>query len=66
MGDAVYHTLHGVGIDLAIFNGDDSGELPLTGTFIIAPDGTIAWAATEANFKQRPDPAVLLQALAQL
>jgi len=66
VGDAVYHTLHGVGIDLATFNGDDSGELPLTGTFVIAPDGTIAWAATEANFKQRPDPAVLLDALARL
>ena len=66
VGDAVYHTLHGVGIDLALFNGDDSGELPLTGTFVIARDGTIAWAATEANFKQRPDPTVLLDALAQL
>ena len=66
VGDAVYHTLHGVGIDLATFNGDDSGELPLTGTFVIARDGTIAWAATEANFKQRPDPAVLLEALAKL
>ena len=66
VGDAVYHTLHGVGIDLAVFNGDDSGELPLTGTFIIAPDGTIVWAATEANFKQRPDPAVLLEVLAKI
>ena len=66
VGDAVYHTLHGVGIDLAAFNGDDSGELPLTGTFVIARDGTIAWAATDANFKQRPDPAVLLRALAKL
>jgi peroxiredoxin len=66
VGDAVYHTLHGVGIDLAVFNGDDSGELPLTGTFIIAQDGSIAWAATEANFKERPDPAVLLDALARL
>ena len=66
VGDAVYHTLHGVGIDLATFNGDDSGELPLTGTFVIAQDGTIAWAGTDANFKQRPDPAVLLDALAKL
>lgn len=66
VGDAVYHALHGVGIDLATFNGDDSGELPLTGTFVIAQDGTIAWAATEADFKQRPDPAVLLEALASL
>ena len=66
VGEAVYHTLHGVGIDLAVFNGDDSGELPLTGTFVIARDGTVAWAATDANFKLRPDPAVLLDALANL
>ena len=66
VGDAVYHTLHGVGIDLAAFNGDDSGELPLTGTFVIARDGRIAWAAVGADFKQRPDPAALLDALAKL
>ncbi len=66
VGKEVYYTLHGVGIDLAAFNGDDSGELPLTGTFVIAPDGTVAWTAVEANFKQRPDPAVLLDALAKL
>lgn len=66
VGEAVYHTLHGVGIDLAVFNGDDSGELPLTGTFVIARDGTVAWAATDANFKLRPDPAVLLDVLANL
>lgn len=66
VGDAVYQTLHGVGIDLAAYNGDDSGELPLTGTFVIAPSGTVAWAATDANFKQRPDPADLLAALAAI
>ncbi|MBD2770110.1 AhpC/TSA family protein [Hymenobacter sp. BT664] len=66
VGEAVYQTLHGVGIDLAAFNGDASGELPLTGTFVIARDGHVAWAATEANFKQRPDPALVLAALAQL
>ena len=66
VGEAVYDTLHGVGIDLAAFNGDDSGELPLTGTFVIARDGRIAWAAVGADFKQRPDPAALLDALAKL
>jgi len=66
VGDAVYSTLHSVGINLAAFNGDESGELPLTGTFVIAPSGTIVWAHTEANFKQRPDPALILEALAQL
>lgn len=66
VGDAVYDTLRGVGIDLAAYNGNDSGELPLTGTFVIAPDGRIAWAETSVNFKQRPDPALVLAALAQL
>jgi hypothetical protein len=28
--------------------------------------GRIAWASTKANFKQRPDPALILAALAQL
>lgn len=66
VGGDVYETLHSVGIDLAAYNGDNSGELPLTGTFVIAQDGRIAWAATDANFKERPDPALILAALAQL
>ena len=66
VGGAVYNTLQSVGIDLSAFNGDESGELPLTGTFVIAQDGHIAWASTEANFKERPDPALILEALAKL
>lgn len=66
VGGAVYDTLHGVGIDLAAHNGDASGELPLTGTFVIARDGHIAWATVEADFKQRPDPALIVEALAKL
>ncbi|HEX8656880.1 MAG TPA: peroxiredoxin-like family protein [Hymenobacter sp.] len=66
VGEDVYQTLHGVGIDLAAFNGDASGELPLTGTFVVARDGRIAWAQVEANFKQRPDPELVLAALATL
>ena len=65
VGGAVYNTLQSVGIDLAAFNGDSSGELPLTGTFVIAQDGRIAWASTEANFKERPDPALIVAALAK-
>lgn len=66
VGGAVYNTLQSVGIDLSAFNGDESGELPLTGTFVIGQDGHIAWASTEANFKERPDPALIIAALAKL
>jgi peroxiredoxin len=66
VGDAVYQTLAGVGIDLAAYNGDASGELPLTGTFVIGQDGAIAWADVGANFKQRPDPETIVAALSRL
>jgi peroxiredoxin len=66
VGDAVYGALAGVGINLAAYNGDTSGELPLSGTFVIAQDGTIAWADVHANFKQRPDPAIIVAALETL
>ena len=66
VGPAVANALRGVGIDLAAFNGTAADELPLTATFVIGTDGVIAWAEVEANFKQRPDPAALVAALAQL
>jgi peroxiredoxin len=66
VGDAVYTTLAGVGIDLAAFNGDRSGELPLTATFVIARNGVIAWADVGADFKQRPEPSDIVAALAAL
>lgn len=41
-------------------NGDDSWELPLAATYVIAPDGTLALAATELDYRRRlePDDAV--------
>lgn len=66
VGAEVAATLRGVGIDLADYNGTADDELPLTATFLIGTDGVIAWAQVAANFKQRPDPAALLAALAQL
>jgi peroxiredoxin len=66
VGTEVADTLRSVGIDLAAYNGTTADELPLTATFLIGTDGLITWAQVEANFKQRPDPAALLAALAQL
>ncbi|MBC8153652.1 MAG: redoxin domain-containing protein, partial [Bacteroidetes bacterium] len=66
VGDAVYNTLKGVGINLETYNGNTSGELPLTGTFVIAPDGLVTWAQTDPNFKHRADPADILAALDEL
>lgn len=66
VGPEVGSALRSVGIDLATFNGTPDDELPLTATFLIDTDSTIAWAEVDANFKQRPDPAAILAALAAL
>jgi peroxiredoxin len=65
VGTEVADTLRSVGIDLAAHNGTDDDELPLTATFVIDTDGAIIWAEVIANFKDRPDPAAILTALAQ-
>jgi peroxiredoxin len=65
VGTEVANTLRSVGIDLAAHNGTTDDELPLTATFVIDTDGVIAWAEVTANFKDRPDPAVILAALAR-
>jgi peroxiredoxin len=65
VGTEVADTLRSVGIDLAAHNGTDDDELPLTATFVIDTDGAIIWAEVIANFKDRPDPAAILIALAQ-
>lgn len=64
VGTEVADTLRSVGIDLAAHNGTDDDELPLTATFVIDTDGAIIWAEIIANFKDRPDPAAILIALA--
>lgn len=66
VGAPVADTLRSLGIDLAAFNGTADDELPLTATFLIGRDGTIAWSWVEANFKHRADPADILAALTRL
>ena len=44
-------------------NGDDSWELPVPATFIVAQDGTIRLAFVDADWTHRLEPAELLKAL---
>jgi peroxiredoxin len=48
------------------FDGDDSWELPITGTFVIAPDGRVKLAAVDADWTHRLEPQVILDTLRQL
>lgn len=56
----------GMGNDLTQFNGDDSWELPMPGTFIIAQDGTVRLAFVDADFTHRLEPATLLAGLREV
>src|SRR5438270_7257702 len=59
-------TLRAVSPDLPAYNGDESWELPMPGTFVIAPDGTLRLAFVEADWTRRLEPAALLDALRAL
>jgi len=45
------------------YNGDQSWELPLAASYVIQPDGKIAWARVDADWRHRPEPEELLEAL---
>lgn len=51
------------GFDLPTFNGDDSWELPLPGTFIIDTIGTVRGAFVNKDYTQRMEPSAIISAL---
>ena len=63
---SVSEKLRAVSPDLSAYNGDDSWELPMPGTFVIAPDGTVRVAFFDADWTRRLEPAALLDALRAL
>lgn len=52
-----------VGLDLAAFNGDESGVLPLASRFIIDGSGIIRHASISTENKERPPAEELLATL---
>ena len=57
---AIYETIM---TKLPGYNGDQSWELPLAATYLIQPDGKISYARIDADWRHRPEPEELLQAL---
>lgn len=53
-------------LDIPAANGDDSWELPLGVTYVIATDGTIAYAYLNADYRQRAEPSEIIAALKAL
>jgi peroxiredoxin len=59
---AVYDKL---GFDLQRVNGGHPRTLPLPATYVIAPDGPIAWSFVNTDYTRRAEPADILTALRQ-
>lgn len=55
-----------LGADLPTFNGEDSWTLPMSARYVIAQDGTIAYAEVNADYTRRPEPSLMFAVLDQL
>lgn len=52
-----------VGANLPTFNGDDSWELPMAGTFLIDQSGIVRLAFVNPDYTRRLDPSVVIARL---
>jgi peroxiredoxin len=54
------------GLDLPAFNGDESWELPIPGTFLLDQQGTVRLAFVDVDYTHRLEPFALLAGLREL
>ncbi len=47
-------------------NGDESWELPVPATFVVASGGAVTLAHVDVDYRQRLDPGTILDALKSL
>ena len=47
-------------VNLPFANGDSSWELPAPATYVVATDGLIRFARVDVDYRQRPEPAEIL------
>ncbi|MGD8862199.1 MAG: peroxiredoxin-like family protein [Myxococcales bacterium] len=66
LSDAMKGLQETFGNPLPRFNGDDSWELPMPGTFVIGRDGVVQLAHVDPNYMRRLEPAAILEALQAL
>jgi peroxiredoxin len=61
--DPLRHLYKKFGVDLQDYNADQTYELPLPGTFIVAPDGTIRFAFVDCDYTVRLEPDEIITQL---
>lgn len=54
------------GAHLPDYNADKSYDLPMPGTFVVAPDGIIHYAFVDPDYTQRLEPEEILQSLREM
>jgi peroxiredoxin len=54
------------GIDVQKHNADNSSDLPMPGTFVVAPDGRIHYAFVDPDYTLRLEPEKILQSLKEI
>lgn len=66
LSENVRHLFADFGIDLPKYNGTDTFELPVPGTFIVDSKGIIHGAKVTADYKQRMEPEEIVEILSEL
>jgi peroxiredoxin len=54
------------GVDLKEYNADKSYDLPMPGTFIVAPGGLIHYAFVDPDYTLRLEPAEIMRSLREI
>lgn len=66
LGEELRRVYHRLGVDLADYNGDDTWELPLPGTFVVDRTMTVRLAFVEVDYTKRLEPTAILQTLEEI
>ena len=64
--DILRPVYEGFGIDLQESQGNDRFELPVPATYIVRPDGVVAFAFVDADYTSRMEPARIVEILKTL
>ncbi len=64
--DELRKALIDAGKPLPSFNGDESWELPLTATYVVAPAGKVVFAFVDADYRERLAPEQIIAALSAI
>ncbi len=66
LSDKMQEIYRNFGIDLPTANGDQSFELPIPATYVVAQSGIITFAFIDADYTNRVDPQTIIAELQKL